>query len=157
MQQGWIEWAQVCKLMILHDTAPVVGSFNHNFVLCGALLWEGILISKEIMPTFHLCFLTESKWLLLLPNSCHAQDHPSIACGWLSSSLYLCPSDRFLSFSSPPRLEFLLFIYLSLGFLSFSKTNCIVWEVCLHIVPTCRLSKWIFHLTSFNSNKVFGK
>lgn len=66
MQQGWIEWAKVCKLTILHDLAtyPGVLIITVSSGYCydeGSLLY--LLRSSDVkwtMPQFKFCFHLDS-------------------------------------------------------------------------------------------------
>lgn len=49
MQQGWIEWAKVRKLTILHDLATFNWAYDHNYVLCGYCYDEGVCFIYDVL------------------------------------------------------------------------------------------------------------
>lgn len=87
MQQGWIEWAKVCKLTILHDLATFTWGSDHNYVPCGYCYDEGslfyLLCSSDVkwtMPQFKFCFHLESKMSAAAPASSLPWSGPSPHC-----------------------------------------------------------------------------
>lgn len=108
MLQGWIEWAKVCKLTILHDLATfylgvlIITMSPVDIVMTRGSLFLFITFLQMLSkPCLSLSFAFVSKakclLLLLLPPPCHDQDHLHIAWGWDEPpSPLLCPSFSFL-------------------------------------------------------------
>lgn len=156
MQQGWIEWAKVCKLTILHDLATFTWGSDHNYVLCGHCYDKGslfyFLCSFRILskPCLSLSFAFVQKakcLLLLLPPPCHDQDHLHTAWGWDETplpSLSLCPYLTYslddMIFFPPEKFLFhiVFFCHLSCLFLIYFNLRWFALcerSVCLRIFP----------------------
>lgn len=74
MQQGWIEWAKVCKLTILHDLESFTWGTDHNYVLVDIVMTRGVcfiydvvqLLSKPCL-SLSFAFSSESKMSAAAP------------------------------------------------------------------------------------------
>lgn len=90
MQQGWIEWAKVCKLMILHDLATflpgvlIITMSSVDIVMMRGVCFISYVLQTLSKPCLSLsfAFIWKAKCLLLLLPPCHDQDHFHTAWGW---------------------------------------------------------------------------
>lgn len=90
MQQGWIEWAKVCKLTILHDLATflpgvlIITMSSVDIVMMRGVCFISYVLQTLSKPCLSLsfAFIWKAKCLLLLLPPCHDQDHFHTAWGW---------------------------------------------------------------------------
>lgn len=90
MQQGWIEWAKVCKLTILHDLATflpgvlIITMSSVDIVMMRGVCFISYVFQTLSKPCLSLsfAFIWKAKCLLLLLPPCHDQDHFHTAWGW---------------------------------------------------------------------------
>lgn len=154
MPQGWIEWAKVCKLTILHDLATFTWGSDHNYVLVDIVMTRGVCFIYYVVQiwskpclSLSFAFIWKAKCLLLLlpPPSSLPWSGPSPHCmrlRWTPSPhptlcLYLSYSLNDMSFLFSSRQ--ILFHIVSLSFimpfydLFQLEMVCTVWEVCVFV------------------------
>lgn len=145
MQQGWIEWAKVCKLTILHDLATflpgvlIITMSSVDIVMMRGVCFISYVLQTLSKPCLSLsfAFIWKAKCLLLLLPPCHDQDHFHTAWGW--DNPYTLPPHP-----TPPHPALPLLcastsvIYFMIWFFFLSPTDKIIFHIffSLSIMPS---------------------